>query len=141
MKTVRLWVIAAFVLTGCASIQGTTQDVKVDSTPQGATVYVGVRSKKTGGAIAKKVRAGVTPATVNIPRKDGVILLEKAGYAPAEVPLKTKLNPWFWGDVALLSLLSTSIDTSTGAINKYDPDQFVIPLQPTQPTPPSPSTP
>jgi hypothetical protein len=59
-----------------------------------------------------------------------VILVEKDGFENAEVPLKRSMNNWVWGDIALTSLLSTSIDTSTGASNEFDPNEYVVELKP-----------
>lgn len=119
---------AAFALGGCASIQsGTTQQVKVASNPDGATVYVAV---KKDGVVSNKVAVGVTPLTATLSRKHGALFVEKEGYVPAEVPLTTKMNPWMWGNVVLTSPLSTSIDTSTGASREYDPGEYMVDLQP-----------
>ena len=115
-------------LSSCASMQsGTTQLVKVNSVPEGATVYLLVRSKK--GEVANKLQMGVTPIELRVARKDGVVLLEKEGYKPVEVPLQRKMNPWVWGDIALTSPLSTSIDTSTGAAQEFDPNEYLVELQ------------
>lgn len=131
---------AACLLSACATIMtSSSQQVKVDSNPQGAKVFTAVKSTKDGvDAIAKRSEVGVTPMTVIIARKDGAIFLEKEGYAPAEVPLERTMNPWVWGDIVLTSLLSTSIDTSTGAAKKYDPDEYLVELKPaTAAAPPS----
>lgn len=116
----------ALALTGCASIQsGTTQQVKVSSNPEGATVYTAV---KVNGVVSNKTAVGVTPLTVTLSRKHGALFVEKEGYVPTEVPLTTKMNPWVWGDILLTSPLSTSIDTSTGAAREYDPGEYMVDL-------------
>ena len=127
-STIIVTLLTSLLFTGCASIvSGTTQEIKVDSNPPGATVYVG---EHMGANMKNKVAVGVTPMKVKISRKDGVIQLEKAGFEPAFVPLNSKMNPWVWGDVAMLSLLSTSIDSSTGANNEYDPGEYMVDLKP-----------
>jgi len=121
----------AVLLTGCASMHsGTTQEIRVTSNPPGATVYTGVRSKTEPNVILNSTARGVTPLTVIISRKDGAIAVEKKGYVPVQLPLTTKMNPWVWGDILLTSPLSTSIDTSTGAANEYDPGEYMIDLKP-----------
>lgn len=129
--TILFAIMASVVLASCASIQsGTTQAIKISSNPEGATVYT---AKIKDGVILQKSEAGVTGATpvkVLIARKDGVIILEKEGYESTRVDLKTTMNPWVWGDVILTSLLSTSIDTSTGAATEYDPDEYMVDLKP-----------
>lgn len=119
----------AILVTGCASMMsGTTQEIQVNSNPVGATVYVGSVAKD--GSVINKVAVGVTPTKVRISRKDGAIVVEKAGYTGVNLPMTTKMNPWVWGDIALTSPLSTSIDTSTGAANQYDPGEYTIDLKP-----------
>lgn len=121
-------VLICIFIAGCASlIDGTTQEISVDSNPQGATVYVSTRK---GDVLGKKLKWGETPTKVTIPRKDGVIFLEKEGYESSEVSLVRTMNPWIWGDILLTSLLSTSIDTSTGASNEFDPNSYLVELTP-----------
>ncbi|MDQ1832694.1 hypothetical protein [Massilia scottii] len=126
-------VAAALALSGCASMHsGTTQQVKVSSNPVGATVYTAVKTTDSQGneSVTNKVAVGVTPLTVTLSRKHGALYVEKAGFAPTEVALTTKMNPWMWGNILLTSPLSTSIDTSTGASREYDPGEYMIDLQP-----------
>lgn len=135
MKQVQKLIAAAvctMLVTGCGSIQsGTTQEVRIASNPAGATVYTAVKVGKDDKTdIINKVVAGVTPLTVRLPRKDGAVLVEMAGYKTVEVALSTRMNPWVWGDIVLLSPLSTSIDTSTGASKEYDPGEYMIDLKP-----------
>ena len=120
----------ALSLTACATVVSTPrQMVKVESNPSGAKIIVTTKAKPGSTAVAKRVEAGVTPATVSVSRKDGEVLLELEGYETAKVPLKPGFNAWVLGDVALGSLLSTSIDTSTGASNQYDPGQYLVDLK------------
>ncbi len=125
-------IIVASFFTGCASIMsGTTQSIAIDSDPKGATVTVGEEKTQNGKTImAVSHIAGVTPLTVAISRKDGMIALSKEGYKTQQVELQRGYNAWLWGDVVLTSLLSTSIDTSTGAWHEYKPGQYMITLVP-----------
>lgn len=118
------------VLTGCATIvDGSDQNVTIDSNPQGAKVYIG---KMEDGKIVGKASAGVTPTTVNISRRNGAVIIEKDGYKSETINLKRKMNGWVLGDILLTSPLSTSIDTSTGAANEYDPDKYFVELKQSQ---------
>jgi hypothetical protein len=121
----------ALMLSACATIvTGNKQSIKVDSNPQGAKVFVATVHMTDGKkSYGERSEIGVTPITVTVERKDGAILLEKAGFEPAEVPLHRSLNKWVWGDVALLSLLSTSVDTSTGASNEFDPGEYLVEMK------------
>jgi hypothetical protein len=122
-------VLAGMIFVGgCASIMdGTKQQVKVDSNPKGAEIYTAVMDD---GTLSKLQKVGATPATVSLPRKDGVLVLKKEGYEDATVTPKKKMNGWVWGDIVLLSLLSTSIDTSTGASKEIDPHEFLVEMTP-----------
>ncbi|MFL6659427.1 MAG: PEGA domain-containing protein [Massilia sp.] len=123
--------VAAVLVSGCASMQsGTTQEVKISSNPVGATVYTGTRSKDNPTVMLNRVAVGKTPLTVRISRKDGAIAVEQDGYQPVQLGLTTKMNSWVWGDILLGSPLSTSIDTSTGAANEYDPGEFMVDMKP-----------
>ena len=119
------------LLSACATmVTGTTQTIKVDSNPQGARIFTAEKTTENGKPIyANRTEAGVTPGTVVIPRKDGAVLLEKDGYEPTEVPLNRRMAGWVWGDIVLLSLLSTSIDTSTGAAKEYDPREYLVEMK------------
>lgn len=118
----------AVLMTGCATIKsGTTQEITVSSHPSGATVYVGVVGRD--GSMLNRTAMGVTPLTVRVSRKAGAIDVVKEGYAPVQLAMTTKMNPWVWGDILLTSPLSTSIDTSTGAANEFDPGEYSVQLQ------------
>ena len=134
MKVMKLVAVAAAALTlsACASMQsGTTQEIQVSSNPVGAAVFVGHQKMENGVASSfNMTQVGVTPLKVRISRKDGAIELRHPGYQPAPLPLVTKMNPWVWGDILLTSPLSTSIDTSTGAANQYDPGEFMVDMKP-----------
>ncbi len=123
--------VAAIALSGCASIMsGRVQELKVSSNPAGAVVYIGTIKNVDGLLImSNRTPVGVTPMTVKMYRKDGALALEKAGYEPVQVRLKTKMNPWVWGDIGL-GPLSTSIDTSTGASTQYDPGEYMVDMKP-----------
>ena len=127
--------VVLFLLSGCASIvSGTHQEIKVASEPNGATVATGWETEKDGKKIMNgRAVAGVTPLTVSIARKDGMIEVSKEGYITQIIELKRGFNYWFWGNVALTSPLSSSIDTSTGAINEFKPGEYMISLQLAQP--------
>jgi hypothetical protein len=134
---VKSWLVAMVavigIVYGCASIvSGTTQRVTFDSEPQGAKVTIGKKAKKDGEVILKdSYDAGVTPLVVELSRRSSTMVqLSKEGFETQTVELKRTMNPWIFGDVALTSLLSTSIDTSTGACNQYKPGQYMVTLQP-----------
>jgi hypothetical protein len=125
-----LLVGAALSASGCATVAGggSSQILNIDSNPKGASIFVG-NTGKNGEIINLSDSGKVTPSQITLSRKDGVVVVKKAGFKDATVQMNKKLNPWFWGNVALGSLLSTSIDASTGAIKMYDKDAYFVEMQ------------
>ena len=83
--------LAAYAFSsGCATaINGMTQRVAVASDPPSAQVYV------------NDAPAGVTPAFVDVPRRDPdlKLRLEKEGYAPAVLAPECSRSGWMAGNV------------------------------------------
>lgn len=91
--------LAAFGLTGCATIVGdSTQTVQVNSNPQGAKFEI----KDEQGMI---VTSGTTPQSVVLDKSDGSyfggkdyqITFTKEGYAPNTLPVRHSANGWYIG--------------------------------------------
>ncbi|WP_353352548.1 PEGA domain-containing protein [Oceaniserpentilla sp. 4NH20-0058] len=107
----------AIGLSGCASIiSGTSQDITFDSNPQGAKVYL-------DGKIM-----GTTPFTFSAAKnKYSSLRVEKEGYVSINRTVGKSFDP-----VALINIfwdLSTT-DALTGAVFKYDENNFFFDLQP-----------
>lgn len=120
-------------LSACASItEGTSQDISVVTNPAGASC-VFERQGMNIGTIAS------TPATLNIPKRkyDVTIKCNKPGYQEASYLNHSGVTAVIAANVAtdllLTAGLSSIIDSSTGADNKYDSavNITLIPLQPT----------
>jgi len=109
-------VAAALLSSGCASvISGRTATVRIDSRPSDADVVI--RDK-----LGNEVLATHTPATVELRRKQGWVwparytaTIEKPGYQPQTVPIRSTLNPWVLGNVIVGGPLGLVVDTATGA--------------------------
>ncbi len=114
-----LFVLVATLFGGCASIiDGTTQEVSFNSTPEGATVTL------DGRVIGK------TPVSISIKKKSGqALIFSKEGYKPVTMQLETRMNSWFWGNIVLGGLIGSTTDGISGAINEYSPSQYMITLQ------------
>jgi hypothetical protein len=108
-----------FGLTGCATIfDGETQLLTFDSVPTGAEVYV------------DGVLLGVTPMSASVKRKkDATLTMKKEGYVDRVMPMATTMNMTFLGNLVTGGLFGTTTDSATGAINKYEPGQFMVTLQ------------
>ncbi len=113
-----LTLIATLLLTGCATMFGdNTRNVKVNSNPEGAAVYLGA------------AQFGVTPTTVYLPQhiyNNIYLRLEKPGYATQNIAINSVFQPvglWnilnlpFWG-------IGFIIDGANGNMVKVNPDQL-----------------
>ena len=104
----------------CASlISGTSQDIYINSNPEGATIF-------DGG-----LKVGITPATITIKKSglgDKEITLTLEGYERRTFILRKSFDA-----VAILNLagiLGWAVDFATGAIMKYDRTNYDIDLDP-----------
>ncbi len=123
------------LLSSCATIVGggPTQIIDVSSSPEGAQIWTAKIVKKKGGGteVVEMMDTGmVTPAKVTIARKNAVIILKKEGYQDTNVVMVKKMNGWFWGNILIGGLIGSSIDLSTGASMKFDPNNFFVEMQP-----------
>lgn len=116
------FVLSFSMLTGCATLfgGGGNQLMTFDSAPQGAQV------------ILNGVQVGVTPLVMSVPRQsNAVVTFKKDGYDSQNYVLEHRLNPWFWGDVVALSLLSTTVDFATDSTVEYAPNRYFATLNKT----------
>ena len=104
----------------CASlISGTSQDIYINSNPEGATIF-------DGG-----LKVGRTPATITIKKSglgDKEITLTLEGYERRTFVLRKSFDA-----VAILNLagiLGWAVDFATGAIMKYDRTNYDLDLDP-----------
>jgi len=120
--------LLALLAVGCATIAGggATQVVNFDSTPVGAEIWVG---KYKNGEVVDLVNTGhQTPYSVEISRKNVVVVFKKQGFKDTNVVLTQQVNGWFLGNILIGGIVGSSIDISTGASMKYDPDHFSVEL-------------
>lgn len=107
LRVVCVLLAACAVSSGCATaINGTTQRVAVASNPPGAQVYL------------HDAPVGVTPAFVDVPRRDPdlQLRLEKEGYEPTVLPLERSRSGWSWGNVLFAGV----------PVNEYGVGQWVV---------------
>lgn len=111
-----LFAAAAFALSGCATLfTGTHDDVRFDSDPSGAEIYI------------DGFYVGTTPATVPVRRQtfdDTEVTLRIDGYEPMSFVLRQEFNT-----VAVLNfgdLFGWGVDTATGALMRYDRSGYLV---------------
>lgn len=104
-------------LSACATIfTGTTQQIAIDSVPEGASCKV-----LQGGAPVASVVS--TPDTVRIEKSSAAIQVScsKRGYHSADLTEVSGVNGWLFGNLAIGGVVGIVIDFSTGAAYRYTP--------------------
>jgi hypothetical protein len=122
MKHAVLFMIAAAVVVfsqACGSImQGTTQQVGINSTPSDATVTINGHEQ------------GSTPMIAELRRKDvHVVSVELAGYQPYETVLTRSTSGWIWGNVVFGGIIGIAIDAAAGGMYKLSPERIEADFQ------------
>lgn len=124
MKATRWTGILALgvMLGGCATIiNGSTQQITVNSNVDGAEVYL------------NDEMLGTTPLFATIRRgQEGLLTVTAAGYQPYQIALNKKLNWATFGNLlsTYTAILGSGTDYSTGAIYMYEPSTFYASLHP-----------
>ncbi len=109
-------VLALFLSMGCATVmKGGSQDIIIDSSPQGAQVFV------DGGIMGK------TPLTLNLKKNTyDNIMVKKEGYKTQNVPLEKSFD-----GVAVLNIFwdLSRTDLIAGSIYEYEPNKYFFELE------------
>ncbi|MEE3936928.1 hypothetical protein V2I68_15335 [Pseudomonas viridiflava] len=115
---ISLFAIAAFAVTGCASIVSDSKyPVAVTSSPSGAAYEI----VNEGGV---SVRSGVTPDEVTLRAGAGyfdgekyTVTYRKDGYTSSTQTLESGIDGWYWGNIVIGGLIGMLIvDPATGAM-------------------------
>jgi hypothetical protein len=129
---IRLLLAAALAVpcVGCASVtRGTTENISISSTPEGATAEISGLDNPT---------ECVTPCVVVAKRNaDITVTVNKEGYEPQVIPL-TKEIPGtgaagFAGNILVGGLVGMGVDAVTGAAQDHKPNPVIVTLQPIAP--------
>jgi hypothetical protein len=104
------------LFVGCASIvSGRHAEVSINSNPPQA--HVVIRDKR-----GQQIATTNTPGKVALKRKDKFIFparytatIQAPGYAPAQVPIRSTVNPWVLGNIVVGGIPGLVIDNATGA--------------------------
>ena len=117
--------------SGCASIVSRSRyPVMITSSPDRANILV---TDKRG----RPVYQGVTPATLELKSGSGYfgkaeyyVAFQKEGYAERIIPIRYKLDGWYFGNLLFGGLLGLLIiDPATGAMYKLDSGFIAATLQ------------
>jgi hypothetical protein len=112
-----LLIVPLVALSGCASIiEGSTQEITVNTTPAGAKCammrngqHIAEVASSPGSAVIKKTGADVT------------ISCTKPGYQEASVVDNSDVAAATFGNIIAGGLVGVVIDAADGSIHKYDP--------------------
>lgn len=107
---------ACSLLNGCASIvSGRHADVSIDSYPTNAHVVI---NDNKGRAVASLNTPGVVSLKRNrrffLPAKYTAVI-DAPGYEPAQVPIRSTVNPWILGNIVIGGVPGLIVDNATGA--------------------------
>lgn len=119
------FIFMLLLVSGCASIvDGKQQQMTFNSNPQGANV------------IFNGLPIGVTPVTTSVQRGNMPVVIRfvKDGYKDYEVSATTGLNNWFWGNIISGGVYGSTTDYITGAMNKFEPGNYMVTLTPSETT-------
>jgi hypothetical protein len=99
--------------------------VTVTSDPNGARVSVFTRD--ADGTLRERLRAGLTPIVLQLPRREATLTIrvEKDGCAPVDVPLQRTVSGWIAGNLIVANPLSMQGMTDPG---RQYPRQLAIGL-------------
>jgi hypothetical protein len=133
MKRLMAATVAAFALSGCASIiNGQTQAVTIQSVPDGAALTV------TNSA-GQKIHTGTAPATLTLKRGAGyfksesyTVSFSKDGFDAKELTITATMSGWYIGNILAGGLIGMlAVDPVTGGMYVF-PDQVNATLDATK---------
>lgn len=115
MKSVvsKIAILSIIFLTGCGTIfKGSNADVRLNSSPSGATVII------------NDINRGLTPLTLSLQRsKDYVVTFQKDGYEDIKVEINKKFDfpTTILGNIVFGGIIGLVVDFATGAAYSLTP--------------------
>ena len=136
MKMKFLFVLALILghlaFNGCGTLfKGTTQGIRVDSSPQGSIVEVAItQSGMDLGSTVSQFEKYTTPATIQLPRSKAYLLtVSKEGYKTETIAINRRIS----GGILILDILGgivpVVVDIATGAWYNLDPGNVKVTLK------------
>lgn len=145
-------VVWGMSLGGCATmVSGTTQEMSFQSSPDNVIVTL-VRSVPDGDAFAQQAARkagtalptrqesrilGKTPFTMQLDKivDPQSVVFSKEAYKPLTMKLGTRIDGNFWGNILFGGFFGSTTDSASGAMYEYEPNQFLVTLNPDPSTP------
>ena len=136
VKMLVIAIVAIITLQGCAMIMnGSTQRIMINSTPNEATVSVyGTELLSQGTIDYQFLNANkliTTPTTIKVPRSASniIVRIEKEGYEPTEIMLIRTVSGWIVGNFWSWGLLGFAIDFTSGGAFDIQPSYIRVNLR------------
>ncbi|MDF1545592.1 MAG: PEGA domain-containing protein [bacterium] len=106
-------ILVASTFVNCGTImQGSSQEIGIQSRPTGATVTIDNR------------QFGQTPVVAKLSRKDNhVVRVTLAGYEPFDATITRSTSGWVWGNIVFGGLIGLAVDAISGGLYKLKPEQ------------------
>ena len=124
LNTLRIPIILIIIFSTFTSscsliINGTTDKMLINSTPQGAIIYID----------GKEV--GLTPKNLELERGDDYLIeIKLKGYQSFQIMAISKESPWVLGNLISWGLIGLLVDILSGASYDIKPDSLNITLDP-----------
>lgn len=113
LTTALVTITAAFLFSGCATIfKGSSADIRVNSSPSGATVYI------------NNIDRGQTPQTLSLKRNQNhLITFKMDGYEDVNIEVNKKFDilTTVVGNIFSWQLLGIIVDVATGSAYTLEP--------------------
>lgn len=126
LRAAGIAVVLPFAVASCATIlEGTSQDIMVDTDPQGASCTFARGAEGTVGTVA------ATPGKLNVRRRQEAIQITctRDGFEPATEVLASSFSGATIGNVIAGGLFGVIVDASSGANNRY-PERLTVVMTP-----------
>jgi hypothetical protein len=101
------------LMSSCATIiSGSKQNVKFDSNPGAASIFI------------DEVEVGKTPFEIKLARKsEHSVMIKLEGYQTYQTKLTKKFNAWYVGNILFGGLIGIIVDPITGAMYNLSPEE------------------
>lgn len=126
MRKISVYIAVSLFITGCATIiSGSSQTVRLNSVPDGASVSITNRS-------GVKIHSVSTPTTLSLNRGAGYfkpeiykVVFQKEGFQEKEILVTGQVNGWYFGNIILGGVIlgMLIVDPLTGAMFSLSPEK------------------
>ena len=124
MKKIALLALATLLISGCATISSSPEQLVNIKTEDGSRLTAYVQGKRV-----------VLPTSISVKRNQGAVVeihaADNEGYNNSSlvIPKASDINPWYFGNVIFGGAYGiTTTDPLTGAMWQYNNPNFIVPV-------------